>query len=104
MPILFGPEGPPLALGVSLFYDEIPKYQTDSAQTFFSGAGTGSLTLPSGWTASAADFDNFLYVNEIDHKRRTAGGETLARSCPATSTSTRAISTREREARSSQRR
>jgi MtrB/PioB family decaheme-associated outer membrane protein len=76
LPILFGSNGPPVALGVSLFYDEIPKYQTDSAQTFFSGAGTGSLTLPSGWTASAADFDNFLYVNEIDHKRRTAGIET----------------------------
>jgi MtrB/PioB family decaheme-associated outer membrane protein len=75
LPILFGANGPPVAFGISLFYDELPKYQTDSAQTFFRDAGTGFLTLPSGWTGSTADFDNFLYVNEIDHKRRTAGAE-----------------------------
>jgi MtrB/PioB family decaheme-associated outer membrane protein len=65
----------PGLFGISLFYDEIPKYQTDSAQTFFRDTGTGFLTLPTGWTAITADFDNYSYVNEIDHKRRTAGGE-----------------------------
>ena len=66
----------PGLFGVSLFYDEIPKYQTDTAQTFMRSAGASFLTLPSDWTAtSITDIDDDLYVNEIDHKRRTAGGE-----------------------------
>ncbi len=66
----------PGLFGISLFYDEIPKYQTDSAQTFMRNAGASFLTLPSDWTTTSInDFDDDLYFNEIDHKRRTAGGE-----------------------------
>jgi MtrB/PioB family decaheme-associated outer membrane protein len=66
----------PGLFGISLFYDEMPKYQTDSAQTFMRNAGSGFLTLPSSWmVTSISDFDNFLYINEIDHKRETAGAE-----------------------------
>jgi MtrB/PioB family decaheme-associated outer membrane protein len=75
----------PGLFGVSLFYDEIPKYQTDTAKTFFRSAGASFLTLPPGWVGNGAalppdsidddELGSFLKVNEIDHKRRTAGGE-----------------------------
>jgi MtrB/PioB family decaheme-associated outer membrane protein len=66
----------PGLFGIDLFYDEIPKYQTDSAQTFMLNAGAEYLTLPPTWTiTSISNLDPFLYVNEIDHKRKTAGGE-----------------------------
>jgi len=73
----------PGVFGISLFYDEIPKYQTDTAQTFMRSAGASFLTLPPGWVGngpalppdSITNLDPFLYVNEIDHKRRTAGSE-----------------------------
>jgi len=76
----------PGLFGIDLFYDEIPKYQTDTAQTFFRNAGASYLTLP---TACGPNGDppgfpvaipsqinpDCFYVNEIDHKRKTAGGE-----------------------------
>jgi MtrB/PioB family decaheme-associated outer membrane protein len=75
----------PGLFGVSLFYDEIPKYQTDTAQTFMSNAGASFLTLPStcgpadvppGFPVGSSSPDPAcFYGNEIDHKRRTAGGE-----------------------------
>ena len=73
----------PGAFGVSLFYDEIPKYQTDTALTFMRNAGEGFLTLPSDWVGngpalpsdSINDIDSFLRGYDIDHKRKTAGGE-----------------------------
>ena len=73
----------PGLFGISLFYDEMPKYQTDTATTFMRNAGDGFLTLPSDWVGngpalpsdSINDFDNFLRGYDIDHKRRTAGGE-----------------------------
>ncbi|MBW2692772.1 MAG: MtrB/PioB family decaheme-associated outer membrane protein [Deltaproteobacteria bacterium] len=73
----------PGLFGISLFYDEMPKYQTDTATTFMRNAGDGFLTLPSDWVGngpalpsdSINDIDSFLRGYEIDHKRRTAGGE-----------------------------
>ena len=76
----------PGLFGVSLFYDEIPKFQTDSAQTFVTGAGASILSLPTacGPNADPPGFPivvpaqinpDCFYGNEIDHKRRTAGGE-----------------------------
>jgi len=76
----------PGLFGIDLFYDEIPKYQTDSAQTFFRNAGASYLTLPTacGPAAVPPGFPVIIpsqidpacfYVNEIDHKRKTAGGE-----------------------------
>jgi len=56
-------------------YEEIPKYQTDSASTVFQGRGTDRLTLRPSWIASGttAGF-NALAANEreldIDHIRR----------------------------------
>jgi MtrB/PioB family decaheme-associated outer membrane protein len=76
----------PGLFGVSLFYDEIPKFQTDSARVFHRNAGASFLTLPQPTAAEPnpcgypisfpfqIDSDCF-YANEIDHKRRTAGGE-----------------------------
>jgi MtrB/PioB family decaheme-associated outer membrane protein len=76
----------PGLFGISAFYDAIPKFQTDSAQTFFRNAGASYLTLPTacGPNNNAPGFPIIapaqidpacFYVNEIDHKRRTAGGE-----------------------------
>lgn len=33
-------------------YDQLPRFQTESAKTIFSGAGGTSLTLPAGWVSS----------------------------------------------------
>ena len=69
----------PGLFGISLFYDEMPKYQTDSAQTFMRGAGSGFLTLPPSWlSTSISDFDNFLYINEIDSQTQERGRRDLA--------------------------
>lgn len=38
---------------VSLSYDQIPTFRTDSAKTIFNGAGTEQLTLPANWVPSA---------------------------------------------------
>ncbi len=66
----------PGLFGINLFYDEIPKYQTDTAQMFMLNAGAEYLTLPSTWTTtSISNIDPFLYFNDIDHKRKTAGAE-----------------------------
>lgn len=68
----------PGLFGISLLYDEIPKYKTDTARTFFRNAGADFLTLPSTWVGidNPTQIDpSFYYDNEIDYKRRTAGGE-----------------------------
>jgi MtrB/PioB family decaheme-associated outer membrane protein len=68
----------PGLFGISALYDEIPKYQTDSAQTFFLNAGAGFLTLPDDWVgiSNPTQIDpRFFRGSNIDHKRRTAGGE-----------------------------
>jgi MtrB/PioB family decaheme-associated outer membrane protein len=86
----------PGLFGVSLFYDEIPKYQTDTAQTFMSNAGASFLTLPPpplfpkpdpcGFPITSSfpedqdplfpqDGGKCFHDNDIDHKRKTAGGE-----------------------------
>ncbi len=75
----------PGIFGISLFYDQIPKYQTDTAQIFFRNGGASFLTLPlpppvpdpCGYPIGVA-FPNdpsCFKFNEIDHKRRTGGGE-----------------------------
>jgi len=83
----------PGLFGISLFYDEMPKYQTDTATTFMRNAGDGFLTLPSDWVGNGPALPSDS-INDID---------SFLRSCPTTSTSTRAISTKERKATSSRR-
>jgi MtrB/PioB family decaheme-associated outer membrane protein len=56
-------------------YEEIPKYQTDSASTVFQGRGTDRLTLRPSWIASGTTTGfSALAANErdldIDHIRR----------------------------------
>ena len=60
-------------------YEEIPKFQTDSASTVFLGRGTDTLTLRPSWVGSGTTPGiTALGSNErdlnIDHIRRTASG------------------------------
>lgn len=81
--------------GLHFLYDELPVYKTETAQSFFLGKGSTSLTLPPGWVAGGrADdplpgdlgyptaFQDSISENlrqvDIDWKRRKyAGGVSL---------------------------
>jgi MtrB/PioB family decaheme-associated outer membrane protein len=72
----------PGLFGITFLFDEMPKYQTDSARTFFRNAGNQFLTLPPGWVpgddptpAQMPTLESDLHALQIDHKRRTLGGE-----------------------------
>jgi len=39
--------------GITLEYDEIPKFRSETTQTIFNGVGSNTLTLPAGWVPSA---------------------------------------------------
>ena len=66
----------PGLFGVSLFYDEIPKYQTDTAQTFMRNAGASFLTLPP--TCGPGRRSPWLPVRQ--RHRPTRGASTATRS------------------------
>lgn len=56
-------------------YDELPKFQTDTARTIFNGAGTTNLTLPSTWvadqtTAGMTALNSSLQDLNVKHDRR----------------------------------
>lgn len=56
-------------------YDQLPKFQTDTAKTVFLGAGGDNLTLPSGWVASTTTtgltaLTSNLKELKVDHERR----------------------------------
>ena len=57
-------------------YDQLPKFQTDSAKTVFSGAGGKNLTLPAGWvaadtTAGMTQLDSSLQDLNVKHERKS---------------------------------
>ena len=77
--------------GLSFLFDELPVYKTQSARTFFLGAGSSNLTLPPGWVAGAradtplpgeatyptafqTSIEDNLHTTDIGWKRRKLGG------------------------------
>jgi MtrB/PioB family decaheme-associated outer membrane protein len=64
------------------FYDQIPHYQTESARTFFLGAGGSYLMLPPGWVAGTAanapplsnEINAWSRPFEVQLQRRRLGG------------------------------
>jgi len=69
----FGRQG---SFNFHLGFDEIPHYQLDDAQTFFVGAGTNNLSLPSGWvpgqtTATMTQLVPNLRTFDIAHGRKS---------------------------------
>lgn len=62
--------------GVYLQYDELPRYVTDSASTFFLDDGSNNLTLPPGWVPGDSpeemtELDANLSPLKIRMKRKT---------------------------------
>lgn len=58
---------------LTLEWDQSPHLYSTSAQTFYRGLGTGSLTLPPGLpTATPAGVIPFLYTTDLGIKRDTA--------------------------------
>jgi MtrB/PioB family decaheme-associated outer membrane protein len=75
----FGKQG---SYNFHLGFDEIPHYQLQDAQTFFAGAGSSNLTLPSNWvggqtTAQMSQLGSSLRTYGIEHGRQRAnvGGD-----------------------------
>ncbi len=62
---------------VSLGFDQSPHRYSNTAQTFYQGVGSNSLTLPSGFVkgTTAANIVPFLYETDIGIKRDTASVE-----------------------------
>ncbi|MCP5474814.1 MAG: MtrB/PioB family decaheme-associated outer membrane protein [Rhodanobacteraceae bacterium] len=75
----FGKQG---SYNFHLGFDEIPHYQLQDSQTFFAGAGSSNLTLPSNWvggqtTAQMSQLGPNLRTYGIEHGRQRAniGGD-----------------------------
>jgi MtrB/PioB family decaheme-associated outer membrane protein len=71
----------PGRFGLSFLFDEIPKYQTDSAFSPYLNTGSSVLTLPPGWDpgsnpspAQMTTLQASLRELNLAHQRRTLGG------------------------------
>jgi MtrB/PioB family decaheme-associated outer membrane protein len=71
----------PGRFAVDFLFDEMPKFQTDSAQTPFRDLGTNFLTLPPGWDpgtnptpAQMSLLESSLRDLRVSHQRQTYGG------------------------------
>lgn len=65
--------------GLSLFFSQIPLYQSDSASTIFGNTGAASLTLPSGLPtttnpARGLQLQPFLHPQSFSLDRKMTGG------------------------------
>jgi len=73
----FGQQG---RYGLFLEYDELPVYQSETAETFFRNAGNESLTLPSGWVPGSNDITEMTELEtslrqvDVDWNRWHAAG------------------------------
>jgi hypothetical protein len=71
----------PGRLSLDFLFDEMPKFQTDSAQTPFRNLGTNFLTLPPGWDPGSNPtpgqmslLESSLRDQRVSHQRQTYGG------------------------------
>jgi MtrB/PioB family decaheme-associated outer membrane protein len=71
----------PGVFGLSFIFDEMPKYTTDSSQTFYVNPGNSFLMLPAGWDPGPnpdpdemTELEDNLRGYDIKFKRRTLGG------------------------------
>jgi MtrB/PioB family decaheme-associated outer membrane protein len=65
--------------GVYFLYDEIPVFDTSSAQTFYLKTGDSDLVMPPGWVPGAdpsemTEFDANLRMIDVDWRRKRYGG------------------------------
>ncbi|MBI4356659.1 MAG: MtrB/PioB family decaheme-associated outer membrane protein [Gammaproteobacteria bacterium] len=65
---------------VGMSYDQLPKFQTDTAKTIFRGVGGDTLTLPPGWvradeTSDMTELNNSLHELKVSHERKKYGME-----------------------------
>lgn len=70
----------PGLFGLSVFYDEWPKYVSDKEWTFFDDPSSSYLMLPPGWVkgndpTDLTSLDTSLQDLGINHKRQTVGGK-----------------------------
>lgn len=72
----FGRQG---LFGLFFEFDQLPVFRSETAETFFGGVGSETLTLPSTWTAGAngpamTDLEDNLRQIDIEWDRERIGG------------------------------